>query len=120
MSEIRVIWHGHEPNFPATDQHPDAERFYVYASGKIIAAPVKGIPGQEIPASADTTLPEDERQRLAAEEGKRARAAKDARLAAAAGAQPLYVVDSIGEPTMEEIRKVLDGAQEATSFPAGE
>lgn len=26
---IRTIYHGHEPDFPATLQHPDAQRYYV-------------------------------------------------------------------------------------------
>lgn len=29
MSQIRVIYHGQQPNFPATDQHPDAVRFTI-------------------------------------------------------------------------------------------
>jgi len=29
MSAIRCIYHGKEPNFPATDQHPDAVRYKV-------------------------------------------------------------------------------------------
>lgn len=28
MSTIRVVYHGHEPSFPATDQHPDAVRYF--------------------------------------------------------------------------------------------
>ena len=27
MSEIRCIYHGAAPNFPATNQHPDARRY---------------------------------------------------------------------------------------------
>jgi hypothetical protein len=29
MSQIRVVYHDHEPRFPATDQHPDALRYTV-------------------------------------------------------------------------------------------
>lgn len=29
MSEIRCVYHGHEPNFPSTDQHPDAKRYRI-------------------------------------------------------------------------------------------
>lgn len=107
MSQIRCIYHGHEPAFPATDQHPDAKRYYVWAPGTIVAAQRRGIQGTEIPASADTTLPEEERMELAAEEGRRARAAKDARRAA--NPVPLYVVDAIGVPTMDEIHQMLKG-----------
>lgn len=38
MSAIRVIFHGKEPPFPATDQHPNATRFYIYAAGIIVPA----------------------------------------------------------------------------------
>lgn len=38
MSQIRVIYHGHEPPFPATDQQPDARRFYVWPDDSITAA----------------------------------------------------------------------------------
>lgn len=35
MSEIRAIYHGHVPNWPATDQHPDAVRYYVLTDDAI-------------------------------------------------------------------------------------
>lgn len=38
MSEIRVIYHGDEPPFPPTDQHPAAARYFVWADGRITAA----------------------------------------------------------------------------------
>lgn len=37
MTTIRVIYHGTPPNFPATDQHPDAVRYGPYT--------IAGIPG---------------------------------------------------------------------------
>lgn len=120
MSTIRIIYSDHEPNFPATDQHPDAKRYYVMKDGSIVAAPLRGIPGTEIPASANDQLPEEERVRLAAIEGQRAREAKDRLAAAPVRAKPVYVVDALGEPTMEEILKVLDASQKATSFSTGE
>lgn len=119
MSEIRTIYHGHEPNWPATDQHPDAKRYYVYADGRVVEKPAEAQRGEEIPASANTALPEEERQRLAAEEGLRARAEKDRRAAEGEKEKPVYVVDAIGEPTLEEIQKVLDGTQQAP-VPQGE
>ena len=107
MSTIRMVYHGYEPNFPATDQHPEATRFYVYADGRIVQKEELPAKAPEIPASANTALLEEERARLAAEEGKRARAEKDRRLAEGEKEKPLYVVDAIGEPTMEEINEVL-------------
>lgn len=107
MSQIRTIYHGHEPNFPATDQHPNAERYYVYADGRIHKKIERPFQEPEIPASANTNLPEEERQRLAALEGQRARAEKD-RLALECGRErPQYVVDAIGEPTIQEVQQWL-------------
>lgn len=107
MSQIRVIYHGHEPNWPATDQHPNAKRYYVYLDGRVFAAPPRVEVAVQIPASANTELPEEERMALAALEGQRARAEKE-RLALECGREkPDYVVDSIGEPTLEEVQQWL-------------
>lgn len=38
MSQIRTVYHGHEPGFPATAQHPNAVRYYVAAGGAITEA----------------------------------------------------------------------------------
>lgn len=103
MSKVLCIHHGHEPSWPPTDQHPDARRYYVHADGRVVAAPLKGIRGEEIPASANTNLTEEERMVLAAKEGKAARAEKDRRAKAAEQPAPKYVVDAIGVPTLEEV-----------------
>jgi len=115
MSAIRIIYHGQEPNFPATDQHHDAERFYV-CDGEVhsaaqwtarLAAAQAGarqaVYGISDAAAIERQLeaqPErrgELKQRLAQEHAKHAPALA-------------YVVDAIGSPTIEEIDAVLKAA----------
>lgn len=46
MSTIRVIYFGEAPNFPATDQHPDAKRYKIEHAlrGTIFVDAVDGKP----------------------------------------------------------------------------
>lgn len=64
MSQIRCVYHGHEPEFPASDQHPDAVRYKV---GQNYVDAIGGEPtAEEVAAflappvqSAPIVLPED-------------------------------------------------------------
>lgn len=45
MSQIRVVY-GEEPDFPATDQHPDAVRYYVLGLDGVTMYVVDAIGGE--------------------------------------------------------------------------
>ena len=69
MSTIRVIY-GREPNFPATDQHPDAVRYKIGArwvdaiGGKPSAAEIDAVLNPPQPAPEDTDLTAEDTERL--------------------------------------------------------
>lgn len=50
MSTIRCIYHAGEPSFPATDQHPDAVRYFI---GQYV---VDAIGGEPTPAEVDAVV----------------------------------------------------------------
>lgn len=113
MTTIRCIYHGTAPDFPATDQHPDAERFYL-TEGAVLTqaqwdAAVAAAEGQAKRALFGTS--DDDQIAVALENNPDARAAiKHALAAAIAQRMPvaMYVIDAIGAPSFAEIDDVLN------------
>jgi hypothetical protein len=72
VSQIRCIYHGAPPDFPATDQHPDAVRYgpLRLASGAIVFVDAIGAPtAAEVsavlaPPATTTETPSDRLQAL--------------------------------------------------------
>jgi hypothetical protein len=111
-AKIRIIYQV-APNFPATDQHPDAERFYV-TGGKVLTAKQWDARQRagELAAKRKIYRTGDARK-IATIMRRRAteRGAIKARLAAELAARvpaPEYVVDAIGKPTRAAILAVLE------------
>lgn len=77
MSDIRCIYHGAPPNFPAMDQHPDAvrygpitcngEQFYIDAiGGEPTTDEIAAILNPVVPADPAPASPDDVAARVAA------------------------------------------------------
>lgn len=114
MAQIRTIHHGYEPSWPASDQHPDAIRYYV-CDGAVLSvaawqarqAAAEAEALQAVFGTADAAVVEaqlaarDEERGALKSQLNEARAAKSAALA--------YVVDATGDaPSIEEIAAVLN------------
>jgi hypothetical protein len=118
VAVIRCIYHGHEPNFPATDQHPDATRFYFDGAQVVSAAQWRAL---QVAARSDAEMAaygvtgEDAIAALLTERGatdgpelkQKFFAEVAARMSSMAN---VHVVDAIGEPTVDEIQARLHPA----------
>lgn len=96
MTRIRSIYEV-EPNFPATDQHPNAERFPVSIGIFRFADCVGGAPTQ---AELEAHLGLDaagmaEKARLAADEAERAEAKADSQIASDLNMTPAEIASAI-------------------------
>jgi hypothetical protein len=56
MSEIRCIYQSGKPGFPATDQHPDAERFTVWSDFLGRSVIVDAVGGEPATKEVDAVL----------------------------------------------------------------
>lgn len=109
MSTIRCIYQ-EEPNFPATDQHPGAKRYYFWLDGSVTEAVLPS----EVEAEQIVTLNQGETMFLRRLSGE-SRATfiegtgKDRFAVMSAAQKPLHVVDALdGMPTLEAIEIVLN------------